>query len=194
VRPPLVPRLAATGAVVVAVALLGACPLPQPLPGVGNIDAGLPITPPRVVTSTARPAEALTGYGPPAACAGGARFEVDADVIDETIDELVEVRWFVDYDPANQRLSQPLQVEVLLPPPDPKQYLRQPRPFPFLPSDFDLPASRLHVVEMAVSNGFLPLGQSVPDGGLPNREPAPGYEVQVFRWTFQELAGGGCGP
>lgn len=193
-RPTVPPRWTATAAVLAATALLGACPLPQPLPGVGNIDAGLPITPPRVVTASARPAQALTAYGPPSACDGGAEYQVKADVIDENTDEQVEVRWFVDYDAANQRLAQPLQVEVLPPPTDATQVLRQPAPFPFQPSDFDTPSPRVHVVEMTVSNGFLPLGQPVPDGGLPNREPATGYEVQLFRWSFQEQPDGGCGP
>ena len=178
----------------VAAALLGACPIPQPLPGVGQIDAGLPITPPRIVTASARPAEVLTGYGPPATCPGGATIAVSADVIDENPDEPVDVRWFVDYDPASQLLNTPRQEEQLPPPQDPTQVLRTPRPFSFRPSDFDVPAPRPHVVEIVVSNGFLPAGQPLPDGGLPNRQPAPGYETQVFRWTFEEVPDGGCGP
>ena len=47
------------GAVLVAAlacgGLLGGCPIPQPLPGVGSIDGGLPITPPRVQTESAVP-------------------------------------------------------------------------------------------------------------------------------------------
>jgi len=185
------PRLAAA---LGAAALAAGCPLPQPLPGVGNPDAGLPITPPRVVTSTAVPAPPLTAYGPPSACPGGAAFTISADVIDEITTEPVEVRWFVDYDAASQVYSTPFQVDTLPPPPDPTEYQRAPPPFTFRPSDFDVPAERVHVVEMTVSNGFLPLYQPVPPGGQPNREAAEGYEVQVFRWTFQPAVAGGCGP
>ena len=44
------------------------------------------------------------------------------------------------------------------------------------------------------SNGFLPVGDPVPPGSLPNLTAAPGYEVQIFRWTFRPSATGGCGP
>ena len=185
------PSLAAAVAVA---ALLGACPIPQPLPGVGNPDAGLPITPPRIVTATAVPTGTITLYGPPTACAGGARFDVSASVIDEITTEPVEVRWFVDYDAASQVYSTPFQVDQLPPPQDATQYLRVPPPFSFKPSDFDVPSERVHVVEMTISNGFLPLYEPVPAGGQPNREAAQGYEVQVFRWVFEPSASGGCGP
>jgi hypothetical protein len=194
VRPTATTRLLSLAAALSAAALFGACPLPQPLPGVGSPDAGLPITPPRVVTSSAVPVAAVTPYGPPAACSGGALFDVSANVIDENAGEPVEVRWFVDYEPTSQVFSTPFQVEVLPPPQDPKQFLRVPAPLAFRPSDFDVSGTRTHVVEMAISNGFLPLNQAVPAGGQPNREPAPGYEVQVFRWVFEPSPTGGCGP
>jgi hypothetical protein len=186
------------GAVLVAVfaagAVLGGCPIPQPLPGVGPIDGGLPITPPRVLTDSAHPGLAMTGYGPLASCPAGSHFDVSATLVDENSEEPVEVRWFVDYDPESQPLRTPLQVETLPPPADPTQYLRYPSSFPFTPWDFDRPTERVHVVELTVSNGFLPVGAAVPPGSLPNRTAAPGYEVQVFRWTFQPSPIGGCGP
>lgn len=175
-------------------ALLGGCPIPQPLPGVGSPDGGLPITPPRVLTSSAEPGLAMTDYGPLASCPTGSLFEVSAVVIDENSEEPVEVRWFVDYDPDNQLLRTPLQIETLPPPADPQQYRRFPKAFPFSPWDFDRPTERVHVVEMTISNGFLPVGAAVPAGDLPNRTAAAGYEVQIFRWTFQPSATGGCGP
>lgn len=186
------------GALLLAVlaggALLGGCPIPQPLPGVGSIDGGLPITPPRVLTGSAQPSLAMTDYGPLPPCPVGSAFEVSATVVDENSEEPVEVRWFVDYDPGNQALRTPLQIETLPPPADQQQYKRFPKAFPFSPWDFDRPAERVHVVEMTISNGFLPVGAAVPPGGLPNRTAAPGYEVQIFRWTFQPAATGGCGP
>ena len=175
-------------------ALLGGCPIPQPLPGVGSIDGGLPITPPRVLTSSAEPGLAMTSYGPVDSCPPGSLFQVSAELIDENSEEPVEVRWFVDYDPDNQLLRTPLLIETLPPPADPQQYKRFPGPFPFSPWDFDRPTERVHVVEMTISNGFLPVGAEVPPGDLPNRTAAPGYEVQIFRWTFQPSTSGGCGP
>jgi hypothetical protein len=186
------------GAILVATlaggALLGGCPIPQPLPGVGSIDGGLPITPPRVMTTSAVPGLAMTDYGPASSCPPGSRFQVSATVIDENSEEPLEVRWFVDYDPDNQLLRTPLQIETLPPPADSQQYRRFPKSFPFSPWDFDRPSERVHVVEMTISNGFLPVGAVVPPGDLPNRTAAPGYEVQIFRWTFQPSTTGGCGP
>ncbi|MEY2667987.1 MAG: hypothetical protein RJA59_625 [Pseudomonadota bacterium] len=175
-------------------ALLGGCPIPQPLPGVGSPDGGLPITPPRILTSSADPGLAMTDYGPRAACPPGSAFEISATLIDENAEEPVEVRWFVDYDPDNQVQRTPLQIETLPPPADPQQYRRFPSPFPFSPWDFNRPDERVHVVELTISNGFLPVGAPVPPGDLPNRTAAPGYEVQIFRWSFQPTATGGCGP
>ena len=118
-------------------ALLGGCPIPQPLPGVGSIDGGLPITPPRILTTSAEPGLAMTDYGPLASCPPGSLFEVSAVVIDENSEEPVEVRWFVDYAPDNQLRRTPLQIETLPPPADPQQYKRFPKAFPFAPWDFD---------------------------------------------------------
>jgi hypothetical protein len=88
----------------------------------------------------------------------------------------------------------PIFVQTLPPPSDSTQYLRYPKVFSFVPWDFDLPTAHVHVVELTISNGFLPVGDPVPPGSLPNRTAAPGYEVQVFRWTFQLSDTGGCGP
>jgi len=174
--------------------VLGGCPIPQPLPGVGSVDGGLPITPPRVLTDSAHPGVAMTDYGPLASCPVGSRFDVSATLVDENSEEPVEVRWFVDYAPDNQLLRTPLQVQTLPPPLDPTQYLRKPSSFPFTPWDFNQPDERIHVVELTVSNGFLPVGAAVPPGSLPNRTAAPGFEVQIFRWTFRPSPVGGCGP
>jgi hypothetical protein len=180
-------------ALAAAVAALAGCPIPQPIPGVGDV-SGTPVTPPRIVTESAQPRLPLTTYGPPSACPGGASFLVDASVIDENSTEPVEVRWFVDYDPTSQLRRAPLQLETLSAPTVEPLYLRLPAAFAFHPSDFDVPGERIHVVEMAISNGFLPVGAPVPPGSLPNLTAAPGYAVQVFRWTFQPDPAGGCGP
>jgi hypothetical protein len=148
-----------------------------------------------VLTSSAVPQLATTSYGPATACPPGSAFQISATLIDENSEEPVEVRWFVDYDPNNQPMSTPLFVETLPPPADTTQYRRYPRALAFKPWDYDvLTGQTVHVVELTISNGFLPIGSQVPPGSLPNRTAAPGYEVQVFRWTFSQSPTGGCGP
>ncbi len=191
-------RIASSAAVIGAAILVGACPLPQPLPGVGSTDAGVTITPPRVSPSTAQPSLPVTRYAPAAACDGGAEFSVVADVIDLNVSEPDEVRWFVDYDPAVPGIPGMLifSDETLLGSSDPTAYKRTPTPVIFHPSAYDsLTTSGTHVLQMAVSNGFqAPTTEPSSDGGTPNMEPTAGYEVQVFRWTFELAADGGCGP
>ncbi len=185
------------GAVLVAAlacgGLLGGCPIPQPLPGGGSIDGGLPITPPRVQTESAVPQLAMTDYQL-TGCPAGSSFTVSAVVIDENVEEPVEVRWFVDYDPDNQIFRTPIFSETLAPPADTTQIRRFPKPLAFAPWDYNPYTGPVHVVELTISNGFLPIGAAVPPGSLPNRTAAPGYEVQVYRWTFQPGASGTCGP
>lgn len=199
-------RLLAWGAVLGAAALAGACPLPQPLPGVGTVDAGTLNAPPFVLVPSAQPALAVTPYGPPSICGGGlgAGFAVSANVIDYNTDDVDEVRWFVDYDPTTVEGITPIADNTLDPPSptSPNQILRtNPSGFTFpdggpglfYPSALSTPAP--HVVEMAVSNGFQSLTQEPSlDGGMPNLEPASSYQVQIFRWTFVPTADGGCGP
>lgn len=189
-------RLAISAAVVGAAVLVGACPLPQPLPGVGSTDAGVAITPPRVSPSTAQPILPITRYGPATVCDGGAEFSVVADVIDLNVSEPDEVRWFIDYDPEVPAIPGMLifSDETLLG--SSNQTLRTPTPVSFRPSSYDAAApSGTHVLQMAVSNGFQsPTTQPSFDGGMPNMEPQAGYDVQVFRWTFEPALDGGCGP
>ncbi len=173
--------------------LLGGCPIPQPLPGVGSVDGGLPITPPRILTASTVPQLATTPYQL-TGCPAGSAFQISAVLIDETTDEPVEVRWFVDYDPDNQLFRAPAFRQTLPPPTDTTQYRRYPDPFRFSPWDYNPFTGPVHVVQIAISNGFLPVGADVPPGSLPNLTAAPGYEVQVFRWTFEPGSTGGCGP
>lgn len=193
----------AWGAVLGAAALAGACPLPQPLPGVGTVDAGTLNAPPFVYVPSAQPALPVTYYGPPSACDGGAGagFVVSADVIDYDTSEVDEARWFVDYDPTTgPGISLvPGTPITLLPPTNTSQIVRtNASPFTsgyFYPSSYDTPSPRTHVVLMAVSNGFQGISTEPSlDGGMPNLEPQTGYQVQVFRWTFVPEADGGCGP
>jgi hypothetical protein len=157
------------------------------------VDGGLPITPPRILTASAVPALAITGYLL-TGCPSGSAFDVSATIIDENSEEQVEVRWFVDYDPDNQIFRTPVFTETLPPPTDSTQYRRYPKGLSFSPWDYTPYTGGVHVVEMTISNGFLPINAAVPAGSLPNRTPAPGYEVQVFRWTFEPAPTGGCGP
>lgn len=175
-------------------ALLVACPLPQPLPGVGQVDGG--VTPPRFLTDTALPSGTVITYDP--ACPPGSSFLVGADVKDENPEEAVEARWFVDYDPGPPGYlptNTPQWTKVSPPPADQTQTVRSFEPYPF-PTAFATPpppAAQVHVVEMVVSNGFRQLGE-VPPAPLPNRAAASGFETQVYRWIFAPAAGGGCGP
>jgi len=188
-------RLALGSAVVGLAVLVGACPLPQPLPGVGTVDAGVLTAPPFVETSTAQPGVPTTAYGPPSVCDGGADFLVSASVIDYSTTETDEVRWFVDYDPTTQSGIGLFYDQSLPPPSDSSNIVRDPTPVHFRPSDYDAPLPRSHVLQMAVSNGFAAVTTEPSlDGGTPNMEPLPNYSVQVFRWTFSPQADGGCGP
>jgi hypothetical protein len=172
---------------------LAACPLPQPLPGAGKVDGGT-LTPPRVLTSSVVPGTTLVRYDP--ACPGGAQFQLGATLVDENTEDTVVARWFVDYDSAGQPLYAVHREQTSPPPADPEQTARQLTPFSFRPGDFDGPSPRVHVVEVVISTGFLPVtSEPAPDGGLTNRLTLPGYETQLFRWVFDPAPGSdACGP
>jgi hypothetical protein len=169
---------AAGAAVLLALGAAG-CPLPQPLAEVNRIDGGT-VTPPRVVVETARPADTRL-LVPLAGCPG---VQLSASVDDVDTVELVEARWFVDYDPATAFGIADNDLPQALPP----ETRRPVRPFTFDVPPFD-PATPLHVVELVVSNGFAP-GTAPPR----NRAPLPGFEIQVFRWAFGYAATGRCPP
>ena len=167
-------------------AVLGGCPIPQPLPGVGSIDGGLPITPPRVLTDSAEPGLAMTDYGPLGdACPPGSA-----------------LRRLGHRDRREQRGAgggplvrglrpgQPAAAHAA-PDRDPAAARRSPA-VQALPEALPLLALGLRPAHRARPRGRddhlerLPArGRGGPAGDLPNRTAAPGYEVQIFRWTFQ---------
>jgi hypothetical protein len=178
------------GAAVAAAALaLAGCPIPQPLP---DYPPGT-ITPPRIVVddSFSQIASPEVVVQVAAGCPAGHHpsFPLDAQIRDAITDEPIEVRWFVNYDAATLPGRTWEQQEIIrtADPGDPT--LRDIAPFTFPPYDFlamvpkDAPGSAVgsvHVVELVVSNRFY-----TGDGErLPNRSPAPGFEVQVYRWVF----------
>jgi hypothetical protein len=173
-----------------ALPLLGGCPIPQPLAEVSKPGSGT-VTPPRIVVEAAAlgtigTLDGVVPYDP--ACPGGARFTVAASVIDDFTDEVANFRWFVDYDRGGANIFFiPVGTDVLPPPTLQPLNRRTIPPLSFRPSDI---GAAPHLLELVVSNGFGSLGTSPV-----NRAPAPGYEVQVFRWLFVELpqaSGGRC--
>jgi hypothetical protein len=174
-----------------ATSALGGCPLPQPLPG-----AGKAATPLRIYITSVVPGASAIPFDP--ACPGGAQFQLGGEVVDEDVEEQVEARWFVDYDPVSQQRSTPFGSETLPPPQDQEQTHRPLASFAFRPGDFDAPppfTTLVHVVEVVISNGFLPQAPPSPNGGLTNRLTDPAHEIQLFRWVFEPVPGSGaCGP
>ncbi len=178
---------AATVAVVLGALALGGCPLPQPLASVSHQDGGT-VTPPRVLAESAQPADTVVWVKKD--CQQQPQFTIQASIVDENVDEQVEARWFLDYSPdasgsygmlRDDTIAQPLDTA-----PAPTTRALQPLTITFRQGD---PAP-LHVLELVVSNGFYPSGQE-PSGALPNRTAQPGYEAQVFRWTFAYAGTGG---
>ncbi len=190
----------ARAAAFAAVALLAGCPLPQPL---SEYPTGQPVTPPRVLTSAIRVAaapETESFIRVPASCPGPApTYDLSATLYDLTT-EIVQARWFVDYDPANELASSPVGgTHDISPPVDPLVFSRPVSPFTFNPYDFAAPpgtgsytdhesAGIVHVVELVVSNGFDPAADTFPAPAgvpLPFRTAKTGFETQVYRWVFQ---------
>jgi hypothetical protein len=155
----------------VAAAMAG-CPLPQPLPAVQQ--TGAAVTPPRILAGSASPPEALVPVG--TSC-GAATIPFSAMLEDPNVDELVQARWFVDYDAGSTGVQ---GLEDVPPAPDGSPIRTLAAPYQFRVGDHD--PARPHIVELVVSNGFYDLGAD-PPGSPVNRTPLPGYETQVFRWT-----------
>ena len=183
------PRLGALAVLAVALGAVAACPLPQPLPGVTRIDGGT-ITPPRIQVASALPSDTITYYDDVACGSPGTLgFSLGASVVDQNTDEVVDVRWFIDYD-KGKFTATPWGEEQIPAPTDPEQFIRTVTPQRFNPASnaWSLQGPPPHVVELVVTNGgFF-------NEPLPNRSPAAGYEVEIFRWVFQPSTGAGCGP
>jgi hypothetical protein len=169
--------LAAAGA---AALVAGGCPLPQPLAEVARTDGGV-VSPPRIVTESAAPADTVVLVT--RSCAS-AVFSLGAQVEDLNTAEAVEARWFVDYRPdaaANPLIQQVPAAD------DPTNPIRVVQPYAFdaLLAGTTAP---LHVVELLVSNGFQPISTTNPPQ---NRAALPGYETSIYRWVFEYVDTGG---
>jgi hypothetical protein len=172
-------RLAAT----LPALFLAACPLPQPLP---EYPEGEAVTPPRIITASVAYPETVVRL--PAGCAIEPVIDLSAELIDANTVDPVEARWFVNYDADNQDRRRAQRAIQVLPDEDPLVIRRTVPPFRVEPYDF-VPITgvagnavgAVHVVELVVSNGFDPRGDSAP---LPNRSALAGYETQLHRWVL----------
>jgi hypothetical protein len=158
---------------------LAACPLPQPLAEVARTADGGTVSTPVILPETAQPAGTVvpvrTDCDPPA------RFTLSATVEDLDTEEVVEARWFVDWVPDRATLLAENVVPASGDPSDPRRAIP---PLPFSPYTYDsepLPGTT-HVVEVVVSNGFLP--SSDPTQPF-QRAAAPPFVTQSYRWVFQ---------
>ncbi len=191
-------------ALATATALVG-CPLPQPLPEY----AATANTPPRIVVDGAT--NPLTVIPVPVGCPldNPPIFSLEAQIRDTNPNlEAIQARWFVNYDPADPVLSAPLNPETVGPAPY-DSTLRPIAPFVFQPYRFasvglgsgsQQTPGGVHLVELVVSNGFRTDASGYtwkPGDPIPNRSPAPSFEVQVYRWVFMNVApppSGSCDP
>lgn len=178
-------------AALAAALLLAGCPLPQSVP---SIPPGS-IPPPRVVEDVSAPTGpgcGLTTAGTTVAfdptLAPGQIFRISATVADENYSEAVDYRWFVDYDPTTGVVPPgylPPWFGQLAPPTGEPFTRRQVPQQAFQPLFY---GSKIHVLELVVSNGFdvCPPDPSHPQA-LPCRTPLTtpnSYEVQSYKWVF----------
>jgi hypothetical protein len=189
------PPLPSRAALLTALAtLLAGCPIPQSLP---EYPLTGKIAPPRIVADDALPSETIIVVAPD--CPGADAdhlFVLSTSLIDENTKELVEARWFVDYE-VGRSTERPYESPPPIQGPTDGITVQRPlAPFQFRPYTFDDPAFRLagglHVVELVVSNGFAP-EPAVPPNARPYRTPLAQFETQVFRWVFHYTPGGACG-
>lgn len=171
-----------------ALPLLAGCPIPQPLVEISKTR----VPPPRIINdSTLAPAGTFVSYDP--TCPTAKSFAVSAVLGDDNIEDVDDYRWFVDYDPALQSRYLPLVQGTLGPPAAPPLDRRPVPAFDFRPADFDSGTPATHVLELVVSNGFVPGDQGAPGIPLPYRTPDALHEVQAYRWVFIPVPGlGGC--
>jgi hypothetical protein len=189
-----------------ALALAG-CPLPQPLP---DYPKGT-VTPPRIVMdaimvdggkAAAQPIVFVpAGCGTPGTPGSKPTYTLAAGLVDANTLEQVEARWFLDYLGGHSVRGKPQQDDLVAPSQTTNDFTRSAPPYVFVPYDHPAPAELgtftpdqngsfsdpriVHVVELVVSNGFDPSG--TPAGAAadpPFRGPSPGFETQVYRWTF----------
>jgi hypothetical protein len=198
-------------------ALLGAtlagCPIPQTLPEYPTSGA---ITPPRIQSDKVTPIDTLILVD--SGCAGADTdhiFRLSASLVDENTYEVVEFRWFVDYDPLRST-AKPVATpdDPFLPgPADGITIERVVPPFDFQPYTFDpltfgsptetrpgqnyRDGGGLHVVELVVSNNFAPEPAPPASNPRPWRTPlkttTQTFETQVYRWVFHYVPAGSAG-
>lgn len=183
-------------ALLLAAPLGAGCPIPQAVP---EYPKGSPITPPRIVAESAVPQATLIRV--PIDCVDPDwSIDLSAVLVDEDIAEPVEARWFVDYLPDVPQRVAYLQRDIIGPIPQADanrpNTARAIPAFRFYPYDTFPPPEQgsgltskspgvIHVVELVLSNGFWtdpPAGET--QFTMPRRTPLPGFETQVFRWTF----------
>ena len=162
------------------VAALAGCPLPQPLP---EYPTNGTITPPRIQSDTLTHVDTIL-------------------LVDENTFELVEARWFVEYDPARAATVTPIPpIQKIEGPADGVSIERHLDPFVFKPYGFDPFGSEqafrdgggLHVVELVVSNNFAPEPASPRPWRTPLKTATQTFETQVYRWVFHYVPTGTAG-
>jgi hypothetical protein len=161
-------------------AVLAGCPLPQPVPA---FEGAATVTPPRILTETARPGETVVRVGTD--CGESAVIAFGAELDDPDLDDAVEARWFVDYS-----AGAPAPETTDFPPAAPDGSTTRRVLADFAYEIARRAGSSPRVVEVVVSNGFFPTG--TPGLPQPNRTPQPGFETQVFRWVVVYEPGGRC--
>lgn len=181
--------LAALAVAPALAAALSGCPIPQPLP---DYPAGA-VTPPRIVVDGIGNGQTVVRV--PAGCPAAPTYDLGATLIDVDTIEVVQARWFVNYEPGDSSRYTPLnEADIPGANANPPVTERTVPKFTFRPYD-GFPtientgagsgrnAGAMHVVELVVSNGFDPAANGFP-ATLPNRTPLPGFETQVYRWMF----------
>ena len=124
---------------------------------------------------------------------------LSASLVDENTYEKVEVRWFVDYDPATQGAKPDVPPAFIEGPADGVTVERTVTPYRFTPWAYDTQPFRdgggLHVVELVVSNNFAqePVPPE-PPLARPWRTPlttaTQQFETQYYRWIFHYVPSG----
>jgi hypothetical protein len=155
---------------------LAACPLPQPVPDVARTVDGGAITTPIILPDSAVPAGTTVYVS--RGCPGAPAFSLTATVEDVDTTETVEARWFFDYRPdATGLINQSFPISATGDPNDPL------RPITPVALRFDATeAATMHVVEVVVSNNFLPTSDFTQP--FQRAAPAP-FQTQLYRWVFQ---------
>lgn len=169
--------LLASAALAAALAL-AACPIPQPLAEVARSADGGAVSTPIILPETAVPAGTVVPVKPD--CPAPAQFTLSATVEDLDTDEAVEARWFVDWAPDRPTLLESDPVSASNDPSDPRRLIPA---VPFSPYTYGKPPqSAMHVVEVVVSNGFLPTSDPTQPF---QRAASPPFVTQSYRWVFQ---------